>query len=88
MNLALLRTYEVMAEPKLVLAAGACAVGGGEFGSSCASCGAVANIIPVDGVMRGCPPTPTALLNGVLWLVDGDATGSRAAVSGTAGRAP
>ncbi len=69
MESALLRTYEAMAEPKLVLAAGTCAIDGGEFGVSYASCGAVANVIPVDGVIHGCPPTPMALLGGVLSLI-------------------
>jgi Ni,Fe-hydrogenase III small subunit len=69
MEAALRRTYDAMPEPKLVLAAGACAVDGGEFGVSYASCGAVSNVIPVDGVIPGCPPTPWALLNGLLALV-------------------
>lgn len=72
METALLRTYEAMPDPKLVLAAGACAADGGEFGVSYASCGAVANVLPVDGVIHGCPPTPAALLGGVLSLVDRD----------------
>ncbi|MEC9340009.1 MAG: hydrogenase [Pseudomonadota bacterium] len=74
MEAALLRTYEAMPEPKLVLAAGTCAADGGEFGVSYASCGAVTNVVPVDGIIRGCPPTPVALLSGVLSLVGGDTT--------------
>ena len=79
METALLRTFDAMAEPRLVLAAGACAADGGEFGVSYASCGAVANVLPVDGVIHGCPPTPLALLNGVLALIDDR---SRTALSG------
>jgi Ni,Fe-hydrogenase III small subunit len=39
---------------------------GGVFGESYASLGAVANVIPVDVAIPGCPPTPTALLQGIL----------------------
>ena len=66
MEAALRRTYAAMLEPKLVIAVGECGANGGEFGASYASCGAVANVIPVDGVIRGCPPTPLALARGIL----------------------
>jgi Ni,Fe-hydrogenase III small subunit len=69
MEAALLATYEAMSAPKLVLAVGECGACGGEFGCSYASCGAVQNVIPVNGVVHGCPPTPTALLKGILALV-------------------
>lgn len=66
MQTALLRTYEATPDPKLVLAVGDCGANGGEFGTTYASCGAVANVIPVDGVITGCPPTPLDLLRGIL----------------------
>ena len=66
MQAALKRTYDAMPAPKLVIAMGDCAVDGGEFGVSYASCGAVENVIPVDGVVRGCPPSPRVLLAGIL----------------------
>lgn len=66
MEAALRRTYEATPDPKLVLAVGECGANGGEFGVSYASCGAVANVIPVDAVIRGCPPTPLALMQGIL----------------------
>lgn len=66
MEAALRRTYDATPEPRLVLAVGECGANGGEFGASYASCGAVANVIPVDGVIRGCPPTPLALMLGIL----------------------
>jgi Ni,Fe-hydrogenase III small subunit len=66
MEAALRRTYEATPDPKLVVAVGECGANGGEFGVSYASCGAVSNVIPVDAVIRGCPPTPLALLEGVL----------------------
>jgi len=52
-----------------VVAAGDCAACGGEFGVSYASCGAVSNVIPVDAVIPGCPPTPLALMKGLLGLM-------------------
>ena len=66
MEEALRRTYDATPEPRLVIAVGACGADGGEFGTSYASCGAVANVIPVDGVIRGCPPTPLDLMRGIL----------------------
>src|SRR5574337_374711 len=63
---ALRRTYEATPEPKLVIAVGDCGACGGVFGESYASLGAVANVIPVDVAIHGCPPTPTALLQGIL----------------------
>lgn len=69
METALLRTYEATPHPKLVLAAGTCATDGGEFGASYASCGAVHNVIPVDGIVKGCPPTPLELVKGILGLI-------------------
>lgn len=69
MQTALIRTYDATPEPKLVLAVGECGANGGEFGVSYASCGAVSNVIPVDGVIRGCPPTPIDLLSGILEII-------------------
>ena len=75
MQAALLSAYAAMAEPKLVLAIGNCGVDGGEFGVSYASLGAVQNVIPVDGTIRGCPPTPLALMRGILSIIDREETG-------------
>lgn len=66
MEAALRRTYDATPEPRLVIAVGECGANGGEFGASYASCGAVSNVIPVDAVVRGCPPTPLALMRGIL----------------------
>jgi Ni,Fe-hydrogenase III small subunit len=68
MEAALRRTYEATANPKWVIAVGDCGACGGEFGVSYASCGAVANVIPVDAVIPGCPPTPVDLMRGILDL--------------------
>ena len=69
MQTALLRTYEATPNPKWVVAVGDCAACGGEFGVSYASCGAVENVIPVDLVIKGCPPTPETLVKGLLSLM-------------------
>jgi Ni,Fe-hydrogenase III small subunit len=69
MEAALRRTYDATPDPKWVIAAGECACSGGEFGISYASCGAVANVIPVDVLIPGCPPTPKQLLAGLLALI-------------------
>lgn len=63
---ALRRTFAATLEPRLVIAVGACGADGGEFGTSYASCGAVSNVIPVDAVIHGCPPTPVDLMRGIL----------------------
>ena len=70
MEAALRRTYDATPEPKLVIAVGECGASGGEFGVSYASCGAVANVIPVDAVIRGCPPTPLELMRGILAAIN------------------
>lgn len=69
MESALITTYEATPDPKLVLAVGNCGAYGGEFGCTYASCGAVTNVIPVDGIIHGCPPTPLNLLQGILELL-------------------
>jgi Ni,Fe-hydrogenase III small subunit len=69
MEIALKRTYDATPEPKLVVAIGDCACDGGIFGESYATCGKVSNVIPVDVVVSGCPPTPTAILQGILTAI-------------------
>lgn len=69
MQAALQRTYEATPAPKFVLAVGDCAKDGGEFGESYATCGGVSRVIPVDGVIAGCPPTPLELMKGILALM-------------------
>ncbi len=66
MEVALRRTFDAMPDPKLVVAIGDCAYDGGIFGESYATCGKVSNIIPVDVVVKGCPPTPVAIMQGIL----------------------
>jgi Ni,Fe-hydrogenase III small subunit/formate hydrogenlyase subunit 6/NADH:ubiquinone oxidoreductase subunit I len=69
MELALLKTYRAMPEPKLVVAVGACGISGGIFGANYASLGGVDNVVPVDVYIPGCPPRPQALLHGILLAV-------------------
>lgn len=69
MELALLKTYRAMPEPKLVVAVGACGISGGIFGENYASLGGVDNVVPVDVYIPGCPPRPQALLQGILLAV-------------------
>lgn len=74
METALRMTYDATPDPKLVVAVGDCAACGGEFGCSYASLGEVANVIPVDVVVHGCPPSPTDIIHGILTAVDADST--------------
>ena len=69
METALLRTYDATPEPKLVVAVGGCGCTGGIFGEGYASRGRVANVIPVDVAVPGCPPSPTRILEGILAAV-------------------
>jgi Ni,Fe-hydrogenase III small subunit len=66
---ALRRTDDATPEPKLVLAVGDCGCTGGIFGESYASCGRVANVIPVDATVTGCPPPPLEILRAILGAV-------------------
>lgn len=69
MREALERTYAAVPAPKWVIAAGDCAAGCSVFEGSYACAGAVSRIIPVSLTIRGCPPTPTDLMRGLLWLL-------------------
>ena len=69
MEHALKVAWDCTPDPKLVVAVGDCGCCGGVFGESYASCGAVEKVIPVDARVPGCPPTPVALLQGILAAV-------------------
>jgi len=66
MEVALRRTYDATPDPKLVVAIGDCGACGGIFQTGYATCGAVSNVIPVDVVVPGCPPSPTQIFAGIL----------------------
>ena len=66
---ALRRTYDATPEPKLVVAVGECGCTGGIFGTGYASCGRVAEVIPVDVEVPSCPPPPLEILRGILGAV-------------------
>jgi len=77
MEEALRRTYEAVPEPKLVVAAGDCGCDGGIFGENYASRGRVANVIPVDVAVPGCPPAPAAIMQAIVTAVTAAAAAKR-----------
>jgi Ni,Fe-hydrogenase III small subunit len=62
-------TYEAMPEPRLVVAVGACAIGGGVFSQTYATAASVEAVLPVDVFIPGCPPRPEAIIHGLLTAV-------------------
>ena len=70
MREALERTYNATPDPKWVVAVGDCAVDGGIFSGSYAVIGGVSSVVPVDIHIRGCPPRPAQLLQGLLTLLE------------------
>jgi Ni,Fe-hydrogenase III small subunit len=66
MEIPLRKTYEATPDPKLVVAVGDCARTCGVFAGSYAVAGSVADVIPVDVFVLGCPPEPTDVLRGIL----------------------
>ena len=64
----IVRLYNQMPEPKYVVAMGACASGGGPFKEGYNVVSGVDKYIPVDVYIPGCPPTPQALLHGLISL--------------------
>jgi Ni,Fe-hydrogenase III small subunit len=70
---ALRRTYDATPDPKFVVAVGDCAVDGGVFKGSYAIHGGVDSTVPVDLVVRGCPPSPAQLLEGLRLLIEANA---------------
>jgi Ni,Fe-hydrogenase III small subunit len=70
MREALERTWRATPDPKFVVAVGDCALNGGVFAGSPAVVGGVSHVVPVDLHIKGCPPSPTALLRGLLALLE------------------
>src|ERR1022692_4553225 len=75
MREALERTYAATPAPKWVVAVGGCAIDGGLFAGGYACAGGVGAVLPVDLRIPGCPPSPTALLQGLLMLLNADRPG-------------
>lgn len=70
MELALIKTYNAMPDPKLVVAVGACACSGGIFRNSTMNRNGIDSILPVDLYIPGCPPRPITILHGILKVMD------------------
>jgi Ni,Fe-hydrogenase III small subunit/Pyruvate/2-oxoacid:ferredoxin oxidoreductase delta subunit len=69
MREALLITYQAVADPRLVIAAGACAISGGLFRGHAEVANGVEGLLPIDLYIPGCPPHPITILDGLLRLV-------------------
>src|SRR5262245_35196068 len=62
MAVPLRRTFEAVGEPRIVVAVGDCAIDGGVFTGGYGVVGSVADVLPVDVAVRGCPPEPDAIV--------------------------
>jgi len=69
MRAALEDTYAALADPRIVIATGACAISGGLFASSPDAVGGADQVVPVDLYVPGCPPHPLTLFDGLLRLL-------------------
>jgi len=77
MREALLKTWEAVPSPRLVIASGACAISGGPFAGHAEVHDGVAGLLPVDLFVPGCPPHPLTLLDGILRLLGRIEEGAR-----------
>lgn len=77
MHDALIRTWQATPDPKWVVAIGDCAIDGGVFKGSPAITGGIDAALPVDLVIRGCPPTPSIILEQLCALVEANARADR-----------
>jgi Ni,Fe-hydrogenase III small subunit/NAD-dependent dihydropyrimidine dehydrogenase PreA subunit len=69
MALAVKKTYEAVASPKIVIAVGACAIAGGPFVDHPQILNGASSVVPVDLLVPGCPPHPLTILDGLLRLL-------------------
>jgi Ni,Fe-hydrogenase III small subunit/NAD-dependent dihydropyrimidine dehydrogenase PreA subunit len=70
MELALKKTYDAVASPKIVIAVGTCAIAGGPFVGHPQILNGASSVVPVDLFIPGCPPHPLTILDGLLRLLD------------------
>jgi Ni,Fe-hydrogenase III small subunit len=70
MRLALKKTYDAVPDPKIVIAAGACAVSGGPYMNHPEAHNGADAVVPVDLYIPGCPPHPLTILDGLLKLLN------------------
>ena len=70
MELALRKTYLATPEPRLVFACGDCAVDGGIYKGAYGVTNGVTAVVPVDGFIHGCPPSPAAIVAGIIQLLE------------------
>lgn len=70
METALFKTYKAIAEPKLVIAVGSCAISGGIFCDNSEQLNGADSVVPVDLYIPGCPPNPFTILDGILTVLD------------------
>jgi Ni,Fe-hydrogenase III small subunit/NAD-dependent dihydropyrimidine dehydrogenase PreA subunit len=69
MKLALQKTYDAIPAPKIVIAVGACAIGGGPFAGHAEVNDGATDLLPIDLLIPGCPPHPLTILDGILRLL-------------------
>ena len=69
MELALVKTYDAIPGPKLVIVIGSCAISGGPFIDHAEACNGASKFFPVDLFIPGCPPHPLTILHGLLRLL-------------------
>jgi len=70
MELALKKTYAATPGPRLVVACGDCGIDGGIYRGSYAVANGVSGVIPVDGYISGCPPSPLRIIEGLIALLN------------------